>query len=432
MNSSAEPAAAPNPFASADIPSPPAVPPAAAGAAATEAPPPRLASLDAYRGFVMFLMAAEVLRLPAVAEHFPTNALWQWLGTHSQHVEWTGCVLHDLIQPSFSFMVGVALPFSLARRLGRGDSKLDLWLHACWRGLVLILLGVFLRSIGRPQTYWTFEDTLSQIGLGYPILFALALARERARWIALTVVLLGYWVFFALWPLPAPGFDPSAHRIPADWAHNFTGFAAHWNLNTNGAWAFDRWFLNLFPRENEFLGNGGGYSTLSFIPTLGTMLLGLLAGQAIFDARGATRAAERWGLAGRLVLAGLAALAAGWALDLLGVCPSVKKIWTPSWTLFSGGWCFLLMAAFYVLADVLGGRRLFFPLVVIGMNSIAMYVLVHTTEGFWSRALDTHFGERPFHAFGEAYAPLLHGGAVLLILWLILFWMWRRRLFLRV
>ncbi|MFN0127695.1 MAG: acyltransferase family protein [Verrucomicrobiales bacterium] len=415
MNAPSEPARAIEPAL------PPAVP----------VRPVRLASLDAYRGLVMFLMAAEVLRLADVARHFPSNAVWQWLAKHAEHVEWTGCVLHDLIQPSFSFMVGVALPFSVARRLAAGDSRWGLWIHACWRGLALVLLGVFLRSLGRDQTYWTFEDTLSQIGLGYPLLFALGLARERTRWIALAVILAGYWLLFALWPLPGAPVDPAQHRIPPDWPHDIAGFAAHWNLNTNAAWAFDRWFLNLFPREAAFIGNGGGYSTLSFIPTLGTMLLGLFAGQALLEGTGFTRPGERWGLAIRLALAGLAAMAAGWALDQLGVCPSVKKIWTPSWTLFSGGWCFLFMAAFYVMADVLGGGRLFFPLIVIGMNSIAMYVLVHTTEGFWSRALHTHFGDRPFHAFGEAYAPLLHGGAVLLILWLILCWMWRRKIFLR-
>lgn len=397
-----------------------------------EAPPARLTSLDAFRGFVMFLMAAEVLRIGGVAEHFPTNAVWQWLGKHSEHVEWTGCVLHDLIQPSFSFMVGVALPFSVAGRMARGDSRMKLWLHACWRGLVLVLLGVFLRSIGRAQTYWTFEDTLSQIGLGYPLLFALGMARERTRWIALGIILFGYWLLFALWPLPGPGHDPGRYMVPGDWPHTFTGFAAHWNLNANPAWAFDRWFLNLFPREKEFLGNGGGYSTLSFIPTLGTMLLGLFAGQMLHDTRAAARTRDRWAVAGRLVLAGLAAMAAGWALDRLGVCPSVKKIWTPAWMLFSGGWCFLFMAGFYAVADIIGWRRIFFPLVVIGMNSIAMYVLVHTTEGFWSRALHTHFGERPFHIFGDVFAPMLHGAAVLIILWLILFWMWRRRIFLRV
>jgi len=404
--------------------------PAASASAAAKAPA-RLSSLDAYRGLVMFLMAAEMLRVAEVAGHFPASAAWQWLGKHSQHVEWTGCTLHDLIQPSFSFMVGVALPFSVAGRLARGDGRTRLWLHACWRGLLLVLLGVFLRSLGRPQTYWTFEDTLSQIGLGYPLLFALGMARERTRWVALAAILLGYWAVFAAWPVPGADADLAARGVREGWAHHFSGFAAHWNLNANPAWAFDRWFLNLFPRQSEFTGSGGGYSTLSFIPTLGTMLLGLFAGQALYDARGAASARARWAVAGRLTLAGLAALAAGWALDRLGVCPSVKKIWTPAWVLFSGGWCFLLMAVFYAVADVLGWRRLFFPLVVIGMNSIAMYVLVHT-EGFWSRALTTHFGERPFHALGDALAPMLHGAAVLLILWLTLYWMWRRRIFLRV
>ena len=142
-------------------------------AAARPLPSLRLTSLDAFRGFVMFLMAAELLHLPEVAAHFPDSAFWQFIARHTQHVEWTGCTLHDLIQPAFSFMVGVALPFSIASRLGKGHSKGGLWLHALWRSVLLVLLGVFLRSIGEPMTNWTFEDTLSQIGLGYPFLFLL-------------------------------------------------------------------------------------------------------------------------------------------------------------------------------------------------------------------------------------------------------------------
>jgi heparan-alpha-glucosaminide N-acetyltransferase len=392
----------------------------------------RLLSLDAYRGFVMFLMAAELLQVPEVAEHFSGNPVWQWLGRHSGHVGWTGGTLHDLIQPSFSFMVGVALPFSLAGRLSAGATPGKLWLHACWRGLVLVLLGVFLRSIGREQTYWTFEDTLSQIGLGYPLLFALGFARWRTVWITLGLLLAGYWALFALWPLPGAGFDYSLYRVPAGWPHHFSGFSAHWNINSNPAWAFDRWFLNLFPREQEFMGNPGGYATLSFIPTLGTMVLGLCAGRWIQHTQANPGPRQGWLLTGRLALAGLIALAAGYSLDRLGLCPSVKKIWTPSWALFSGGWCFLFMGAFYLMADVLGWRRLFFPLVVIGTNSIAMYVLVHTTVDFFHSALTAHFGTAPFHLFGEALAPLCQGATVLLLLWLILWWMYRRRLFLKV
>ena len=389
------------------------------------AKPERLVSLDAYRGFVMFLMAAELLRIPRAATYFKESIIWQWLAFHNEHVEWAGCSLHDLIQPSFSFMVGVALPFSLASRSVLGQSRARQWSHALWRSLVLILLGVFLRSVGDKMTYWTFEDTLSQIGLGYPFLFALGLAGTRIRWATLAAILVGYWLWFVLYT-PAPDWTAAAAGVPKGWAHDFSGFFAHWNINNNPAWSFDRWFLNLFPRDTQFTGNDGGYSTLSFIPTLGTMLLGLIAGQWLKDRQGT------WPVLQKLVLAGAACLVTGWLLELAGICPSVKKIWTPAWTLFSGGWCFLLMSAFYVVLDGMGWKRPSFPLVVIGMNSIAMYVLVHLSAGFIGTTLDTHLGKNWQSFAGPAFGPMVHGGVVLLVLWLVLLWMHRRKLYLRV
>src|SRR5947209_10816609 len=117
---------------------------------------PRVAAVDAYRGLVMFLMMAEVLRLGRIGKALPDSPVWQFLAHHQTHVEWAGCTLHDLIQPSFSFLVGVAVPFSLASRLARGQGVRLLTLHAVWRALVLILLGIFLRSVGRPRTNFTF------------------------------------------------------------------------------------------------------------------------------------------------------------------------------------------------------------------------------------------------------------------------------------
>src|SRR5207302_11274635 len=134
------------------------------------AKPARLGSIDAFRGLVMFLMMAEVLRLSKVASNFPDSALWKFLSWHQSHVVWAGCSLHDLIQPSFSFLVGVALPFSIASRVARGQGFGRMLGHALWRSLLLVFLGIFLRSVGRPQTNFTFEDTLTQIGLGYTFL----------------------------------------------------------------------------------------------------------------------------------------------------------------------------------------------------------------------------------------------------------------------
>src|SRR6185437_13744814 len=153
--------------------------PAATTVATAEArtePSTRLVSLDAFRGLVMVLMLAEVMRLPVVAQAFPHSLFWRIVGFNTEHVEWQGCSLHDLIQPAFSFLVGAAMPFSIASRTRRGESFRRMLAHAAWRSVVLILLGIFLRSLNAKQTYWTFEDTLTQIGLGYTALFVLAFA----------------------------------------------------------------------------------------------------------------------------------------------------------------------------------------------------------------------------------------------------------------
>ena len=105
----------------------------------------RIASIDAYRGLVMFLMMAEVLHLGRVAKALPDSEFWQLSAFHQSHVEWSGCSFHDLIQPSFSFLVGVALPFSIASRVARGQSFGRMSFHAAWRAVVLVMLGVFLR-----------------------------------------------------------------------------------------------------------------------------------------------------------------------------------------------------------------------------------------------------------------------------------------------
>ena len=111
----------------------------------------------------------------------------------------------------------------------------------------------------------------------------------------------------------------------------------------------------------------------------------------------------------------------------------VKRIWTPSWVLYSGGLCFLFLAGFYAVLDILGVRFWAFPLRVIGMNSIAAYCMADVCEAFIAQSLTTHLGERAVHhRRSRLTSRLLHGAGVLLVLWLILFWMYRRKLFLRI
>jgi predicted acyltransferase len=386
--------------------------------------PDRLLSMDAYRGFVMTLMAAELLQFQAIHEALPGNAIWAFLARQQSHVEWVGCTLHDLIQPSFSFLVGVALPYSVASRANRGESFGNQFGHALRRSLILILLGVFLRSIHQQQTYFTFEDTLSQIGLGYPILFLLGRISARQTWIAFGLLLVGYWLAFVLYPTPDASFDYASVGVPPDWSAHFTGLMAHFNKNSNLAWAFDTWFLNLFPRESPFRFNGGGYATLSFIPTLATMVLGLQVGRWL---------RLKWPsnqLLRQLAFAGLIGITCGIILQVLGICPIVKRIWTPAWVLFSGGWCCWLLGGFYALIDLWGVKLK--PLIVVGMNSIAIYCLVHLIDRFIINSFHIHVGRAPFQVLGMAYEPLLTGAFTLAVFYLILRWMYNRRLFIRI
>jgi predicted acyltransferase len=388
--------------------------------------PTRLTSADVYRGFVMLLMMAEVLRFHQVAEALPDSSFWAFLAYHQDHVEWIGCSLHDLIQPSFSFLVGVVLPYSIASRLTQESSFSKVFVHALKRSLILILLGVFLRSQYKTQTYFTFEDTLSQIGLGYPILFLLGFRSQKIQIFALITIIVGYWLAFLLYPLPDGNFDYANAGVAKDWEHNLTGFAAHWNKNTNLAWAFDHWFLNLFPREKPFLFNGGGYATLSFIPTLGTMILGLLAGNILKSDAIPSKKLKTF------LILGISGLILGLILNWSGICPNVKRIWTPTWVIFSGGWCFLFLAFFYWIVDLKQKGDWFYFLKVIGMNSIAAYCIADALGSYISKSLKIHLGENYATIFGESYQSLVHGGLMLLIYWLLLRWMFNKKLFIRI
>jgi heparan-alpha-glucosaminide N-acetyltransferase len=134
--------------------------------------------VDAYRGFVMLLTMAEVLQLTRVAGAFPGNWFWAILAYNQTHVEWAGCSLHHLIQPSFSFLVGVALPYSIASRPIEGTTFRRMFAHAVWRSVLLVALGIFLRSLHNPRTNFTLKTRLL-------------------------------------------------------WNHLYSGFAAHWNKNSN-------------------------------------------------------------------------------------------------------------------------------------------------------------------------------------------------------
>lgn len=423
-------------------------------------PPARLVSLDAYRGFVMLAMASSGLALATVAKdadvigrwdgtqfEFAWRGLWRFLAHQFDHVAWTGCGFWDLIQPSFMFMVGVALPYSYARRQTLGHSAWRNWGHVLFRAGILVLLGVFLSSNGSSETNYTFVNVLTQIGLGYPLLYLLVGRGKVLQLTAAAVILGGYWLLFYLHPVPVD-FDYAKVGVPADWAHHFTGVGAHWNMNSNFAAWFDReWlgtgFLNFFPRSEPFVFNKGGYATLNFIPSLATMLFGLMTGEMLRSALTTPRAKLL-----RMFLAGAACLLIGLGLDgsiwpepfhfEWSFAPIVKRIWTPSWAVFSTGWTLWMLAAFYWVIDIKGWKAWSLPLIVVGMNSIAMYVMAQLLKPWIRDTLKTHLGQKIFEgrigrlAYDAHFGPIVQQVSILLVLWLFCLWLYRQKIFVRI
>src|SRR5438105_3220922 len=143
--------------------------PAAAAQQETRAETSRLTSLDAYRGFIMLLLVSEGFGVTALKNH----SGWAWLAAQFDHSEWAGCTFWDLIQPAFTFMVGVAMPFAFARRTARGATTASLFRHVAWRSLLLIVLSNIFSNWGssRPQLRLQFINVLCQIAFGYMLCF---------------------------------------------------------------------------------------------------------------------------------------------------------------------------------------------------------------------------------------------------------------------
>ena len=309
--------------------------------------------------------------------------------------------------------------------------------HAIFRSFVLVFLGIFLRSLGRPSTNFTFDDTLTQIGLGYWILFLLSGLSMRGLIASVGVILVGYWLAFVCYPAPATGFAYDKVGVPQTWTEHYEGIASHFNKNSNLASAVDHWFMNLFPREKAFEYSGGGYCMLSFIPTLGTMLLGLIAGKLLHrETTPGRKQLWLWTSAAICILLAL-------AVDALGLCPIVKRIWTPTWALWSGGLCFVWLALLNVVCDIGGYQRWGFPFLVIGANSIAAYVMSWTLKEPIRLAIERHFGYfiETFNVFSatcfqiedpKLLKPFILGALTLGVMWLILLWLYRKRIFLKI
>ncbi len=410
-----------------------ATPPAAADpTTVSAAPSSRLQSLDAYRGLIMVALAFNGFGLAATARNHlkaaPDSGFWRAVYHQFEHVEWIGCSFWDLIQPSFMFMVGVSMAYSYLNRQRAGDSWGRMFAHATWRGVALAALGIFLISNSARSTSWSLMNVLTQIGLGYPFLFLLWGRSVRTHVIAAVALLLGSWALYTF--APGTGVDLAtgspARGVPAAWAQqHLSGVAPAWHKNANVGHSIDTWLLNLLPRREPFVFNSGGYQSINFIPSLATMLFGLMCGELLRSGRAPRRKLQI------LLTAGIGGLVLGLLWAQLGV-PLVKRIWTPSWAVYSTGWCCLILATLYAIIDLRRWQAWSFPLLVVGMNSIAIYCMGMLLRPWTAKTLQTHFGENLFKMLGTDNAPAVQATLVGFVFWLGCWWMYRRKIFLRI
>ena len=383
--------------------------------------PDRLVSLDAFRGLTMLFMASSGFGIAQIAKAYPDSGFWELLRYNTSHAAWIGGGAWDMIQPAFMFMVGMALPFSSSRRSAEGHDQRKLFLHTLWRAFVLVALGVFLSTSAGSRPNFIFPNVLAQIGLGYVFLTLLVGRGWKIQLGAIGVIAVATWAVFALTPIAGPTTDYKALGVN-DPAQILSGFWGHWNMNANFAATCDQWLLNLFPREKPFVFNSGGYQTLNFVPALITMILGLMAGENLRSEK-TSGAKLNW----LLIAGGLCLVLA--LLTGTTICPVIKKLWTPSWAFYSGAVVLWIFALFYWFIDIKGHKAWTFPLVVVGMNSIAIYVAYQLTGG-WIRSVGkTWLGSGLFEGTTGA---LMQSLLVLAVLWTFCYWLYRRKIFVRI
>jgi len=440
--------------------------------------PGRVVAVDLLRGLVLFFLLPDLaggFSFYAVAQALPDNPVWAALARQFQHVEWTGVALWDLVMPLFVFMVGVSMALSHESRRQAGQTQGQLLAQAALRSVSLFLMGLVLQfkpmsrfdellpflllstglGVGQAWSrlfrggkagaqveavdmaytvaiqllvgvwmathyrqlghYEIGNQILALLGLAYLPAYLLQRLSLRAQAVSLVLLLVGYGLVFALHDVPV--------MAPRAGAEVFSGAFAHWNAGVNVAAAFDSWFFPLFPRGEPYQGNPHDYHSLLVVPMVAAILFGAIVGRWL-----ATSGPSRE-LAWRLAAVALAGLALSGLMSLT-VAPLLKSLWTPTWSVFSSCACLLLLAALMLLSgSAPAAGRWALPLVVLGSNSILLYVLAFTQRwrvlAFWDHLL------AGLPATGLPWWPLAQSCLVLATFWLLAYLLYRAKVLVR-
>jgi len=368
----------------------------------------RLFSLDALRGFDMFwIMGADEL-LYSIS-HATNSPFWNAIANQFTHPDWNGFHLYDLIFPLFLFMAGVSTPFSVGRELEKGKTRSQLLLRVIKRGLILVLLGLFVNNGLKiqPIADIRFPSVLGRIGIAYMIANIIYLySKEWAQMVWFWFFIIGYYLLLKF--TSAPGF-PHGDLTPQG---NFASYIDRTILPGRLYVPFPNGKPNMHDPEGLF----------STIPAISTGLLGILAGTLLKKNTLSQNAkALRLAIFGVIFII----LAQIWNLDF----PINKNLWSSSFVLQAGGASLLLMSLFYYVIDVLGYKKWAFFFKVIGMNSILIYVSGHIIK--WSFTNEKIFGWLG-QLLGDPYNAVLLAATLLLVKWVFLYYLYKKKTFLKV
>jgi predicted acyltransferase len=372
-----------------------------APAVASPAAPARLRSLDALRGFDMFWIIGGQGIVMGLAQVWPgrfSAAVVKQL----HHVRWEGLHCYDVIWPLFMFIVGVSLPLSLNKRRSQGATKRELYLHATRRALILFVLGMIAQGNLLQFNLATFHpcySVLHGIAAGYLVATIVTLNfKPKGQMVMTAVFLTVYWILLVTIPVPAVG---RGVLTPAGNAATYVDNLVLGRFSYVPAGQENTWFL-------------------SYLGFASSVMIGVLAGQLLLSTRPEKAKCTILSASG----VALIALGAVWSIWL----PVIKLLWDSPFVLIAGGISCLLLAAFYLVIDVLGYRKWAFPFSVIGMNALAVYM---ATEMFDFRKISDIFVGHLLPQIGK-WDLFLSESAAFLVIWLILYWMYRTRSFVKI
>ncbi len=364
---------------------------------------PRLASLDALRGFDMFWILGGQAIFAALFVLTGWQG-WKAFEAHTVHVPWHGFTFYDLIFPLFIFLSGVAMGLN-PRRIDQlpVNERMVFYKKALKRLAILIGLGVLYNhgwGTGMPMALdeVRYASVLGRIAIAWFVAAMLVWHTSlRTQAIVAVAILIGYWIWLCF--IPVPG------GIAGDLTPE-----GSWN-----AWVDQRLLPGIIHRNGPMDPEG----LLSQIPAIANAILGVFAGQLIAKAN----KYGQWKVAGALFVAGLLTLALGWLWDI--AFPVNKRLWTSSFVLVTVGWSAILLAAFYAFVDILGFKKSVYPFVIIGANSIIIYLASSLVN--WSYISKSVFGG-VVRAVPEDWQPLIAVFAVLAVQLLVLHWMYKRKI----